>query len=35
MSIVRHTEAGERIVEDFGIWERMIWHMDKAMIFKK
>ena len=33
-SIVRHIEDGERILEDFGIWERMIWYMEKAKIFK-
>ena len=34
-SIVRHTKDGERILEDFGIWERMIWHVDKGQDIQK
>ena len=34
-SIARRTEDGERILEDFGIWERMIWHVVKGQDIQK
>ena len=32
--ILRHTEDGERTLEDFGIWE-MIWHVEKGQDIQK